>query len=121
MNNREIEIEKFAMGFTYSNLITGEPNLVINEYILSDIEPPSDWPFYTKWAISISPDLKQTRMPECYYHVAMTSSGISADYYFSGLVLTWFDEAPGKRTIEEIVERAVLQISWEDIAGDFDW
>ena len=119
--NREIEIEKFAMGFTYSNLLTGKPDLVINECILDGINPSSDWPFYTKWSIPIPSDLMHSSLPECYYHVALTSSGISADFYFSGLILTWFDDSPGKRTIEEIVERAVLQISWEDIAGDFDW
>ena len=120
-NNREFEIEKFALGFTYSNLLTGKPDLVINEYILSSIKPPSDWPFYTKWFLPMSHELKLSRMPECYYHVALNSSGISEDFYFSGLILTWFDEAPGKRTIEEIIEQAVKQISWEQIAGDFDW
>jgi hypothetical protein len=119
--NREIEIEKFDMGFTYSNLLTGKPDLVINECILDGIKPPSDWPFYSKWSIPIPPDLKLSRMPECYYHVALTSSGISTEYYFSGLILSWFDEVPGKRTIKEIVEHAVSQISWEEIAGDFDW
>lgn len=52
-NNREIEIEKFAMGFTYSNLLTGKPTVSTPFF-----EPVINWKFkFAEISLSISKGL----------------------------------------------------------------
>jgi hypothetical protein len=74
-----------------------------------------------KFQIPLNFDQMLSRMPECYYHAVLTSDPLTIDSCASGLLLTWFDEAPNKRSIESIVELALAQISWEICAQGFDY
>ncbi|MEJ1241074.1 hypothetical protein WBG78_23200 [Chryseolinea sp. T2] len=39
----------------------------------------------------------------------------------SELVVIWFDENPGQRSIKEIIENGIRKVDWDKNAKDFDY
>jgi uncharacterized protein (DUF1015 family) len=107
VNNRKIYIENFYFGYTYINLLLGNPNREINEKIIAGIKPPSNWPYNSFVWAAIDNKQMDGKLPACYFHAVVSSSPINPDFCGSGFVFTWLDEYPENKTIDSIVNDIV--------------
>ena len=119
--SREFHISRFFFSFTYEHLLVGKPNREINERILLEMNPKGALFHPNVVHIGVSEEELNGVLPACYYFAEIQSDPIKEGFCGSILTLCWFDEAPGRRSILEIVEKPLKQLDWETAAEDFDF
>jgi hypothetical protein len=120
-NEREYSIRRFSFSHTYEQLLVGKPNREINERILSGMHPKETLFHPRVVRVGVSEEELNGALPACCYFAEIQSDPIKEGFCGSILTLCWFDEAPGSRSILEIVEKPLKQLDWETAAEDFDF
>lgn len=84
-----------------------------------------DWEIeYSRKVLKIQPTNEEinTFLPPSVYKVWLVSTNPIDKYDdASELIVIWFDENPGERSIKEIIEKGVINIEWENHAEGFSY
>ncbi|UII26759.1 hypothetical protein LVD15_26270 [Fulvivirga maritima] len=119
---RDVKVNGFQFGYTYGGLLEGSPNERMNKSIFERTTYPSDWG--GRKVIKIQPDNNdfKTKLKPTYYIVWLNSfEPINPNFDGSELVVIWFDDLPNGKMVEDIIQKGVENISWNDNAQDFDY
>ncbi|MBT1706527.1 hypothetical protein [Chryseosolibacter indicus] len=121
-SGRKVTVDGFVYGRTYSGLLEGSPNLKSNKRILDWQKCPSEWGPRKVLMLEPSSQALQSWLPPSTYKVWLTSNDpINKTFMGSELVVIWFDENPGQRSIKEIIENGIRKVDWDNNAKDFDY
>ncbi len=121
LGDRTFQVSSFSFSHTYEHLLVGKPNREINERILSEMHTKGALFHPRVVRVGVSEEELNGVLPACYYFAEIQSDPIKEGFCGSILTLCWFDEAPGSRSILEIVEKPLKQLDWETAAEDFDF
>lgn len=125
IGKREITIEKFQFEHTYSGLIIGSPNEVINTKILSDYinsltkgHRKSIFHFTSNDYVS-----KYTLKPVIYSAFLESDSIDDTDNQYDGsrLVVSWFGEEQIEKSISAIVSEGLAGFKYDKLAENFNF
>jgi len=125
-SGREVYLGSFTFQSTYGTFgftqaENTEMNVSVNRRVFDDISCPLDWG--KREVLKIKPDKVdfETKLKPTIYFVWLSSEPMNPKYNGSGLAVAWLDDLPGRRSIEEIIERGVKHIDWNKNAKDFNW
>ncbi|MCD9014397.1 hypothetical protein [Parachryseolinea silvisoli] len=121
-SGRRVTVDGFVYGRTYGGLLEGRPNRNVNKRILERQKCPSEWG--SRKVLVIQPldrDLENFLPPSIYKVWLNSNDPINSVFMGSELVIIWFDETPGERSIKDIIEKRVREVDWDKNAQDFDY
>jgi hypothetical protein len=122
---RKVYVHRFTYYRTYWSLIDGTPDIKYNKGIIEWEKCPKDWEIeYSRKVLKIQPNDEEvnTLLPPSVYKVWLISNDPIDKYDdASELIVIWFDENPGNRSLKEIIEKGVINIEWEKHAEGFSY
>lgn len=125
IGKREITIEKFQFEHTYSGLIIGSPNEVINTKILSDYinsltkgHRKSIFHFTSNDYVS-----KDTLKPVIYSAFLESDSIDDTENQYDGsrLVVSWFGEEQIEKSVKQIIQEGLAGFKYDKLAENFNF
>jgi hypothetical protein len=125
IGKRKIIIEKFQFEHTYSGLIIGSPNEVINTKILSDYinsltkgHRKSVFHFTTNDYVS-----NDTLKPVIYSAFLESDSIDDSENQYDGsrLVVSWFGEAQIEKSVKQIIQEGLASFKYDKLAENFNF
>jgi hypothetical protein len=124
---RCVALTNFAYSLTYGGLIMGRPNPKVNAMIVESAISQCERSWGKRALHLIPPTVDQSdpahpMLPPILLR-AWLSCNKPANSAFMGsqLVVVWFTEECDSEPIADIVSRAVRDLPWEQLAGDFDY
>lgn len=122
-SGKKVKVDAFNLGFTYSGLLEGNPNKRINLNIYDRTTYPEEiWG--SRKSVKIRPrgeDFENWLKPAHYSAWLHSNQPINPKFHGSELVVIWFGEMPDGRPIEDIIQKGVENIVWENHAQDFEY
>lgn len=125
LGEREITIEKFHFSRTYTGLIIGYPNKVINDKIISDYE--SSLNIGNRKSIFIVKDedyINDEVMKPVIYSAWLDSDPVNDkenQYDGSWIVVSWFGEEQIEKSIKEIIEDGLSHFYYDEYAVNYQF
>ncbi|MFV5699305.1 hypothetical protein ACM55H_13135 [Flavobacterium sp. ZT3R17] len=125
IGKRELIIEKFQFEHTYSGLIIGSPNEVINTKILSDYinsltkgHRKSIFHFTSNDYVS-----KDTLKPVIYSAFLESDSIDDTENQYDGsrLVVSWFGEEQIEKSVKQIIQEGLAGFKYDKLAENFNF
>jgi hypothetical protein len=114
-DGKTVKIEAFNYSETYKGLLEGRPSPGLNRKI---VERESNHHLWGEKRINvIMPSIQQldSWIPPSAYRDLL----LYIDKRESNMVVLWFDEHPGDKSLKEIIERGIVNIDWEKDANFF--
>ena len=130
-SGRLVGLEAIHMRRTYEQIIEGIPSDEYNAHLIETQATALSTIWGKRRTHIIAPQTNRittagrtyNRLPELVHHALLTSDSIDRSRHGSSLVVCWFGPPQGYREtpILELVSRAVSDLSWEQLAEDFDY
>lgn len=122
ITGRKLSLESFHFDRTYASLVYGSPNLRINTGIIERATYPTNWGKESAFKKIIpDEDLIQKELPNTVYCASFISDAPDSQHCGSSLIILWYDDEPGIRTIKEVLLPVLGKIDWEKDAQNFDY
>ena len=122
---RIVEVEAFNMSRTYSGLLVGEPNKVINDKIISDYE--SSLILGNRKSVFIVKDkdyIADEVLKPVIYSAWLDSEPINDkenQYDGSWIVVSWFGEEQIEKSIKDIIVEGISDFDWDKNAENIQF
>ena len=123
LGEREITIERFHFSYTYTGLIIGSPNKVINEKIISDYE--SSLNVGNRKSVFVLKDedyITDEVLKPIIYSAWLDSDSINDkenQYDGSWIVVSWFGEIQIEKSIRDIIEDGLKDFDYDKFAVNY--
>ena len=124
---RTVKVDAFYYNRTYSGLITGRPNRIINGKVVSKALTRMQLIWGERPIHMIPPNIddktsKHPKLPPIEVTVWLTCNDpIDSSFMGSELVLIWYCDEWKDESIANIFHENIKSIDWEKHAEDFDW
>lgn len=123
LGKREITIEGFHFSYTYTGLIIGSPNKVINDKIISDYESSLNVGNRKSVFVLNDKDYITDEVLKPVIYTAWLDSDPVNDkenqYDGSWIVVSWFGEEKIEKSIKEIVEDRLVDFNYDEFAVNY--
>lgn len=123
LGKREFTIEGFHFSRTYSGLIIGSPNKVINDKIISDYESSLNVGNRKSVFVLNDKDYITDEVLKPVIYTAWLDSDPVNDkknqYDGSWIVVSWFGEEQIEKSIKEIVEDRLVDFNYDEYALNY--
>lgn len=130
-SGRVVRLDALHIDCTYADLVDGIPDAKYNEKILARKRQHLEKVWGQRPTHLISPETRTVEvkslfaergiyLPEITYHAWLTSDPIGGESCGSELVVVWFEHKAAGTGVLGVVERAVRDLPWEQLAKDYD-
>ena len=122
----EVEVLAFNFGYTYGGILGGIPNDSLNQKIYDRFSYPLNWGEqrkHLKLEAAYSEFIPEVQgLKHAFYSVWVKSNYVlNKDNDGSHLIVTWLDNIPNNKTIEDIISQGIRGINWVNEADDFNY
>lgn len=118
-SGREVQMTSLRIRMTYEGILEGTPGLKMNQFVLDHLDPPEHWRS-TAVAIDTPKDLSGSLPHWVCFGVFVSWKGIQNPADTSQLNYIWFVDSPDVSSLRELINSALANLDWEDLAEEID-